>query len=447
MTLFFLSAAFLVILCLLWLLLGLFKNQGNSLDQETVNITLARERSETLTTALASGAIDQTTYDYEREQLDYDLAADLTLSKNSVSKRGGHLVAAGLVVLFVPIAAGALYLKLGNPGAITQDRTAPPADADNSDANAQGQLPGPLAELLPQLEERLADNPDDIDGWRLLGRSYLSIRDYDGAQNAFQKALALDENDAPTMTQLAESIAMNRDGELSGEPMALLERAISIDSRSEHTLWLRSIGMQQAGNHQEALLGFNILMSLAQDNPDAVATIDQMRSRSIQALGANSVAQATQDNTQTASNVATETNSDSTLESANNTGTATNAQPAPDTATPAIEVTVNLDSNAANSASPEHAVYIYATATTGPPMPLAVARLTVKDLPATVVLDDSMAMIPNMKLSLFSDVTIGARVSASGNPIAETGDWFTEATNIIVADTPTISLTIDKQTP
>ena len=427
MTLFFLSAALLVVLCLLLLLFGLFRNQGDTLDQEKVNITLARERGETLSTALSSGAIDQATYDYERKQLDYDLAADLAATSKSVTKKGGHIVAAVLVALFIPIAAGSLYLKLGNPNALTQDLTARPPVAENANNQnaSQAQLPGPLAELLPKLEERLASDPTDIQGWRLLGRSYMSIQDYSGAQAAYKKALALDENDPNTLTQLAEAIALSRNGNLSGEPMALLERSIVINPRHEPTLWLRSIGKQQAGEHQEALLGFNLLMGLAQEDPDAVATIDQMRSRSIQALGANSVRQ-TQTDGEKSEAAAQSTDSD---------------------AGPSIEVTVSLDSNVINEAAAEHAVFIYAKASNGPPMPLAVTRITVNELPATVILDDSMAMIPNMKLSSFDEVTIGARISASGNPIAQAGDWFTEASNISVSKTPTISLTIDKQTP
>lgn len=427
MTLFFLCAALLVALCLVWLLLGLFKNQGDSLDQEAVNITLARERGETLAAALSNGSIDQATYDYEREQLDYDLAADLTSTSNTVTKRGGQIPAAVLFTLFVPITAGSLYLKIGNPDAITQDKTQRTAVANNSNtqtiANAQAQLPGPLVELLPKLKERLASDPNDIQGWLLLGRSYLSIRDYGQAIDAYEKALALDKNDEATMTQLAESIAMSRNGDLAGDPMALLDRAIELNPRHEYTLWLRSIGKQQAGDHQEALLGFNLLMGLVKDDPDATATVDQMRSRSIQAMGANSVRQATGDNARDASESSTESSAT------------------------AIEVTVTLDSSATDGAAAEYAVFIYAKATNGPPMPLAVTRLTVKDLPATVILDDSMAMISNMKLSSFPEVTIGARVSATGNPIAQSGDWFTEAANVIVSDTSTITLTIDKQSP
>jgi len=80
-------------------------------------------------------------------------------------------------------------------------------------------------------------------------------------------------------------------------------------------------------------------------------------------------------------------------------------------------------------------------------MPLAVSRMTVADLPVTVTLDNSMAMIPTMTLSSFDSVTVGARVSKTGNAIAQPGDWFTEVTDIEPATTDSVTLTVDQQTP
>ena len=99
------------------------------------------------------------------------------------------------------------------------------------------------------------------------------------------------------------------------------------------------------------------------------------------------------------------------------------------------------------AASGDNTVFIYARASQGPPMPLAVSRVSVSDLPTTVTLDDSMAMIPDMRLSAFPSVTIGARISPSGNPLAQSGDWFAEQNDIPVEETGSISLTIDTQTP
>jgi cytochrome c-type biogenesis protein CcmH len=73
-------------------------------------------------------------------------------------------------------------------------------------------------------------------------------------------------------------------------------------------------------------------------------------------------------------------------------------------------------------ASPEDSVFIFARAAEGPRMPLAALRKQVKDLPVTFKLDDSMGMTPQMKLSSFDKVVVGARISKSGNPIAQPGD-------------------------
>ena len=433
MTIFFISAALLVVLCLLWLLLGLFREKNShGSDLETVNVTLARERRATLDAAIADGSIDQATFDYESEQLAYDLAADLSLDdKASTTQRRGHIAAAILVTIFVPVAAGALYLQIGNPAAITQDRQLAqtggqqPAGPASQNGGANPQAPA-LTQLLPQLEQRLEANPDDLEGWRLLGRSYLSVREFEKARTAFANALALDENNTTTMAQLAESIAMTRNGDLSGEPMTLLERSQAIDPTHEHSLWLISIGRQQAGDHTAALQGFDQLTRISGDDPDALATIEQMRSQSIQALGQSGIravpeeASASGDQEQAAPN-----NTDVT----------------------AISVTVSLSENALANADPTQSVFIYATATTGPPMPLAVSRHTVSELPLTVTLDSTMAMIPTMTLDSFDNVTVGARVSKTGNPIAQSGDWFSEVGDINIQNVENVELVIDQQEP
>jgi len=372
MTLFFISAALLVLFSVAWLMLGLFRSKGSDTDQEAVNITLARERRATLDAALA------------------------------------------IVAVFVPITAGALYLHLGNPAAITQ-----PANAPVQAAADAGQTAPSLVELLPQIEERLAERPDDIEGWRLLGRTYLSTGEFDKSKAAFEKALALDESDVPTMAQLAEAAGMTQQGDLSGEPRALVTRANELDPENEHALWLLSIARQQAGDHQAAVEGFDILKAKASENPEAIAMIDQMRARSMQALSGEQATPMT--------------------------------IPAPvpneEQAEASISVTVDLSDEARAASSDDQVVFIYATATQGPPMPLAVSRLSVADLPVTVVLDNSMAMIPTMTLSTFDSVTVGARISTTGNAVAQQGDWFNEAPNIEPSTTDEISLVIDQQTP
>ncbi len=87
-----------------------------------------------------------------------------------------------------------------------------------------------------------------------------------------------------------------------------------------------------------------------------------------------------------------------------------------------VRGTVRLSENLKQNASPGDTLFIFARAAEGPPMPLAVLRRQVRDLPASFALDDSMAMTPGTKLSDFSRVVVGARISRSGNATPRPGD-------------------------
>lgn len=87
-----------------------------------------------------------------------------------------------------------------------------------------------------------------------------------------------------------------------------------------------------------------------------------------------------------------------------------------------VKVTVRLSPALAGKAAPGDALYIFARAAQGPKMPLAIVRKQVRELPVTVALDDSMAMVPEMKMSSFPELVIGARISKSGDAITKPGD-------------------------
>ena len=441
MTLFFLLAALLVIAALAILLPAVLSNaDSTALDHLQVNIDIARERQSTLKNALANGKIDQSTFDQELQDLEQALAADMSAASKLTDNSRGKLLPAAVVAVFVPVAAGALYLYLGMPKALDKEfvlqmtRTTQPTDAagqtQSSAANAgDGQQQAPaLNDLIPRMQQRLADNPDDLEGWKLLGRTYLTTGDFANAIAALTRAVELNDQDPDVLAPLAEATAMESGGALQGKPTEYLGRALDIDSSHPQSIWLMGIANQQTGDHAAAIVLFEALLPAMQDNPAAMDSVNELINRSRAALG-NAAPPINQPAPRKAENAATEP-------VAAGNGKAAMA---------AISVSVSLDPDVVSQVSPDQSVFIYARAASGPPMPLAVSRHVVSDLPITVTLDESMAMLPAMTLGKFPKVTVGARVSQSGNAIAQPGDWYAELNNVIVADKLPLSLVIDQQ--
>ncbi|HEX7025682.1 MAG TPA: c-type cytochrome biogenesis protein CcmI, partial [Gammaproteobacteria bacterium] len=89
----------------------------------------------------------------------------------------------------------------------------------------------------------------------------------------------------------------------------------------------------------------------------------------------------------------------------------------------------------------------YAKAASGPPMPLAIVRTTAGQLPLSVTLDDSQAMMPQMKLSSFNQVIINARISKTGNATPSPGDLQGVSATIDPANNPAVEVVIDSVVP
>jgi cytochrome c-type biogenesis protein CcmH len=111
----------------------------------------------------------------------------------------------------------------------------------------------------------------------------------------------------------------------------------------------------------------------------------------------------------------------------------------------AIDVQVSLAAELQKSASPGDTVFIYAQALSGPKMPLAIVRKQVSDLPLTVSLNDTMAMMPSMKLSNFAKVKLLARISKSGNAISQPGDLIGVIEQVALADKGSHKIVINGQ--
>jgi len=464
---FYFFAGLLLLFALAVLFRSLLKHDlTDETNHQDVNIGIARDRKALVKDALSKGHIDKDTYVQEVHDIEQTLASELAEGPKVAQSRAMRLVGIVLLVGLLPVTAGVLYTQHGTPqaldplfleragavtlanGATVNNRYAEYiknggtpkhfmealASADSANANrsanasaqaeANNEQQASLQQLLPQLEEKLAANPDDADGWNLLGRTYMNIGEFAKAERAFERLNELDPNNPDTLLILAEAKALQQSGDLGGDAQDLIRQALSVNPQHERGRLLLALSLQQQGKHEEALPLFQALRANPNISADAVENLTLMIEQSRAALGQAS-------------------------------DPITNAEA---TSGAAITVTVSLNDDARAAVDAAHTVFIYAVASAGPPMPLAVVRQTVNDLPITVTLDDTQAMMPSMKLSSFPSVTVGARVSASGDALSQSGDWFGEQLDVATLnsgssandntdDTNTISIVIDQQKP
>jgi len=417
---FFMIATLLVVLTLAMLLLPMRKKRlDNDVDQRAVNIAIAREKLAELKADRESGALSPEEYEQARLELEMTLQEDVELAdedgSGGAAGRGRYVIP--LVAIGVPLLAGLLYMKLGSLDATNYKpgmaATAPVAQ--NGAVGAQGKMP-PIEEALAMLEKKLEKNPDNTEGWFMMARTQMALKNYEKSTKAFRQLRRLTHDDPGVLVRMADSIAMQQGGALNGEPVDLLKLALDKDPQNIQGLWLMGMYEYQAGNGKGALDYWKKLEPQLAGEPESRKEIRGLIAKAAQMAGEPAPVFAKTEKT-AATKVA-------------DGGTS-------------IEVSVDLSPELKAKAAPDDTVFVYARAVSGPPMPLAVSRKKVRDLPVTVTLDDSMAMMPAMKISAFPKVRVQARVSKSGNAITQPGDFIAEEKVLDVKPGQKASLTID----
>lgn len=384
MTPFWISTGLLTLLVLALLCWPLLRRRsGDGASRRAINTAIYRDQLADLERDLASGTLSQADYAGAREEIERrvleDVAAD-TAPTDTAPRRLPRTALALAVTL--PLAAALLYVVLGTPAALN------PAARQGPQASA-----AEIEKMVATLAAKLEKDPGNLEGWAMLGRSYLVTGRLADAAKAFDKAGPAMEASTELMLQVAELSAELNEGRIEGRGRELLQRVLKAEPQNPQALVLAGTDAFFRQQYADAVRHWEaVLAQLPPGSPDAqnlTAGIEKARS----------------------------------LQGEAPAGARARAEAKPQAAAgKTVSGRVTLAPALAGKASPDDVVFIFARAAEGPRMPLAVVRTRVADLPQDFTLDDSMALSPEFKLSSAGTLRIEARVSKSGDATARPGD-------------------------
>lgn len=403
MTAFIFFAGLLLAGALLWILPPLFgaagRAQREQAAQSSMALTVLREQLAELDAELAAGRIDAASHAQSREELERraleegEAAAERAHTADARPERRWAL---GLG-LSVPVLAVAGYLVFGTPAGLD------PANV----AGQQGFSPEEIADMVGKLEARLQQEPDNVEGWMMLARSYLVLEDYPKAAATYEKLSKIAPEEPDVFADWADVVAAMK-GTVVGEAEALLQKALAIAPEHPKALALAGTAAYQREDYAAAAAHWEKILARIPPGEDVArgirASINDARAKAGMAP----------------------------LDEAA-------AAPA---ASSALKLSgrLEVDPALAERLSPDDAVFVFARSEAGGP-PLAALRFKGSELPRDFSFEGANLMMGDAVLP--ERVVIGARVSKGGDATARSGD-LEGLSESVATDASGISVRIDR---
>lgn len=371
------AAFFLLVAAVVMVLWPLLKRSNSPVvGRDLSNLDIHRDQFSELEKDLEAGTLGADRYEQAKNELERRVIEEAAAPADTPRSTTFGKAVPIVIGVFIPLTAVLLYLYLGNLEGLVALRH-PAVNLPS--------ITDQFQDVTAKLAARLQQNPGDAQGWKLLGRTYRAMGRFGEASGAYKKAVELTPQDADLLADYAESLALAAGRSLAGEPTRLLDRALKLDPRSAKVLTLSGSAAFERKDYKTAI-GYweTVIKQPGVGNELAQALqkgVDESRAR----LTGKPVAVVSAGKKRVAG-------------------------------------IVNLDDSLKSRVRPDDTVFVFARAATGPRMPLAIVKIKVADLPYQFSFDDSMAMMPEMKLSQFADVVIGARVSRSGGATPSAGD-------------------------
>lgn len=223
-------------------------------ERKLANIAIYRDQLSELESDLRNGIVSQEQYAQDRDEIERRLLEDTagaTFATPKVAKVAPASRSTAYAIAFgLPIAAVLFYSQVGNPEAITgaAQRVVAPAPAASTDQPTQEQIEA----RVDAMAKRLQANPSDVEGWKMLARSYREMQRFGEAAGAYAKATELQPKDADLWVDYAYVTAMANQQQLAGRPMELINQALKIDPENAKALGLAGNAAFQAKDYKKA---------------------------------------------------------------------------------------------------------------------------------------------------------------------------------------------------
>ena len=440
MSIFLAGFVALIILALLLLLPTLFRRTASasagswSPDGRRANLSVLREQLAALDAELAAGTLDGDQHRVARTEIERRaLEEEQGVERPAVEARAGKT--AWALGISIPLFVVVVYGLLGNPQALAP----PPQAAASAPAGevTAAQIEAMVDKLAKRMEGKATAEAGDAQGWLMLARSYAVLQRYPEASRAYARARALSPEDAQLLADHADVLAMTQGQSLVGEPIKLVQRALQLDPKNLKALALAGSAAFERKDFAGALKYWVQAQQLAPPGSEFATGLENSIQQARAAGGADGATVAAAASVEPARAGAAATAS---------AGAGEPAAQADGLVAGQISGVVQLAASLAGKVAPTDTVFIFARAAQGPRMPLAILKRKAGDLPLGFTLDDSSAMSPDLKLSKFPNVVLGARVSRSGDAMPQSGDLVGQI-GPIATGSGKVTLTIDSVQP
>lgn len=411
---FWLFAVLLLLAPLFIILITLLRTHDNTDDTKENNTDLYQQHLEEIEQDIENGLLNGTEAKKIKNELQLSLLNQDDNELNKLTTRhqtesSASVITAIILLILTPAFSIGMYQYLGQPELIEKAELL----AEFHNAGTQEEKLASVEKMLSGLEQRMISEPDDIDGWLMLTNSYTALERYPDALRAVSNLYRLRSGDPTVLLRYADILSMNNNGVYAGKPTELINEALRLAPGNPNGLWFAGLAANERGDFKQAINYLQQLVPMLEkgsEQQQSVTKYIEMISVNIEGYEATPSSKITNQQSE-------------------------------------IEINVSLSENLIQDVNIDDTVFIYAQAVSGPPMPIAVVRKKVSDLPLQTKLNDSMAMIPSNALSSYKQVKLTARISKSGNAIPESGDLIGTVNSVETNLNEPVDITISQKVP